>query len=554
MTDLLNSLVTRLQCAHVVVHAPAWHAHQTVPPVPPGSAAEIDVLTRKLLWWMVRERPGAQILNRIRLTPGAPVVPYRLLLCPLRSDRSTVGVVAAIRAQAQPPFEAADAALLSEAAPALQEYFSARVEETSALMRRPAFELEVMQHFQPGQPACVIYVDLDHMHAVNDVAGFDAGDQVLREIARLWESRLPPAGSLATHLAGDRYAAVLFNHTVNQASDWADRTREAIAALRLAGAGSGITASMGLVLLRDAQSLHHALASAETACRMAKERGRNRVEIYASADSTMMRRGEEVRESRDMVDALEENRLVLHAQPIVALASPERPSRFEVLLRIRDHDGELVSVGDYMGAADRYQLFERLDRWVVQSVLQVIAPRAQQLLAQAVRLSVNLTGHSISQQAFADFVRTAIKQHQVPADLLVFEFTEAAAVRNLGATRRFVDRMTDMGASIALDDFGTGVSSLMHLKELAVQQIKIDGSFIRDILTNTRSDALVHALVLIAQQLGLQTVAEYVETKAVSDHLRALGVQYAQGYFYGRPRPLLDVLSEHLAAGEKSAA
>jgi Amt family ammonium transporter len=311
---------------------------------------------------------------------------------------------------------------------------------------------------------------------------------------------------------------------------------------------------MGVVLLRDAQSLHLALAAAETACRMAKERGRNRVEIYASADSTMMRRGEEVRESRDMVDALEENRLVLHAQPIVALASPERPSRFEVLLRIRDHDGELVSVGDYMGAADRYQLFERLDRWVVQSVLQVIAPRAQQLLAQAVRLSVNLTGHSISQQTFADFVRTAIKQHHVPADLLVFEFTEAAAVRNLGATRRFVDRMTDMGASIALDDFGTGVSSLMHLKELAVQQIKIDGSFIRDILTNTRSDALVHALVLIAEQLGLQTVAEYVETKAVSDHLRALGVQYAQGYFYGRPRPLLEVLSEHLAAGEKSAA
>jgi Amt family ammonium transporter len=208
----------------------------------------------------------------------------------------------------------------------------------------------------------VIYVDLDHMHAVNDVAGFDAGDQVLREIARLWESRLPPAGSLATHLAGDRYAAVLFNHTLNQASDWADGTREAIAALRLAGAGSGITASMGVVLLRDAQSLHLALAAAETACRMAKERGRNRVEIYASADSTMMRRGEEVRESRDMVDALEENRLVLHAQPIVALASPERPSRFEVLLRIRDHDGELVSVGDYMGAADRYQLFERLDR------------------------------------------------------------------------------------------------------------------------------------------------------------------------------------------------
>jgi diguanylate cyclase (GGDEF)-like protein len=544
--DLLNSLVSRLQCAHVVVHAPSWFADQVVPPPPGDTAAGIDSLTRHLLWSMARERSTPQILNRMRLKHGGPVMPYRILFCPLLDDGRAIGLIAAIRLQAQAEFVPADIAILQEAVPQVQEQLGGRVEAHTGLLRRPVFELEVAQRASDSEPACVVYADLDQMHAINEIAGFGAGDEVLRDIGRLWQSRLLPSGSIATHLSGDRYAAVLFNHTMNQARNWADRAREAIEALTFKAAQTRVTASLGVVSLNNAASFQHALAAAETACRVAKERGRNRVEIYEIADATMIRRHEEVRESRVMIDALEDNRFVLHAQPIVSLVAPRRCSHFEVLLRIKDQDGRLVSVGEYMRAADRYQLLERLDRWVVENVLQTITPQAQRLSALGVRFAINLTGQSISQPTFADFVRTAVKQHDVPAGMLAFEFTETAAVRNIGATKRFIERMSDLGAAIALDDFGTGLSSLMHLKELVIDQIKIDGSFIRDLLSNSRSEALVRALVLIAEELQLETVAEFVETEDVAARLRALGVGYAQGYLYGKPQPLSAALAELL--------
>ena len=543
MADLLNSLAERLQCAHLAVHAPVWNAELIVPAPPHDVAHDIGSLTRELLWWMAHERADAQMLNRMRLKSGGPIVPFRVLLCPLRADGSTVGLVAAIRARQQPAFETADLAVLSEAVPALEEQLRESAQGQGGIARWSALDLEVIQRFRDGEPTCVVYADLDHMHAINEAAGLAAGDGVLREIARLWQGRLLPEDCSACHLGGDRYAAVLFRHTINQARSWGDRVRKALAGLNLAGTAGHVTASLGLAALTDRTGLSAALAAAETACRVAKERGRDRVETYATGDTTIMRRSAEVGESRLMMDAIDTGRLVLHAQPIVALEAFAHPSRFEILLRVRDHDDQLISVSEYLGAADRYQLLERLDRWVVESVLKLIKPHAQQLLAQAIRFSINLTGQSLAEPTFTDFVRTTVKQLAVPADLLVFEVTEGAALRNLAATRRFIDRVTELGASVALDDFGTGVSSLMHLKELAVQQIKIDGRFVHDILENSRSDALVRALVLIADRLGLHTVAEHVETEAVAKHLRSIGVRYAQGYLYGHPQPLTDTLS-----------
>ncbi|MBS0365554.1 MAG: bifunctional diguanylate cyclase/phosphodiesterase [Proteobacteria bacterium] len=542
MLEFLASLTKRLQCAHLAVYAPVWHADLVEPVPQPEVVAVLETLTRELLWWMAREHLPAQTLNRMRMKSGGPLLPYRALLYPLQAAGSTVGLVAAIRTVEQAPFTGADSAVLGQAVLPLQGQLAAQVETPVRLSAWRALDLEVVQRFQEGQPSCVVYADLDHMHAVNDVAGFQGGDGVLHDVAYLWRDRLLPEGSAAVHLSGDRYAAVLFNHTVNQARTWADRVRERIAATHFPDIPGRVTVSVGLAELPDAQSLGSTLAAAETACRVAKERGRDRVESYVIADATIVRRRAEVRESRDIADALAEDRLVLHAQPIVSLVAPGRPSHFEILLRVKDDDGQLVSVSEYLAAADRYQLLERLDRWVLLHVLERIAPHAQQLLARGVRFAVNVTGQSLSERGFADFVRTTLKQRAVPGDLLVFECTEAAAMRNLAATVRFIDRVTELGARVALDDFGTGVSSLMHLKELAVQQIKIDGRFTRDVIENPRSDALVRALVLIAERLELQTVAEYVETERVAARLRTLGVQCAQGYLYGRPGPLAELL------------
>lgn len=196
-------------------------------------------------------------------------------------------------------------------------------------------------------------------------------------------------------------------------------------------------------------------------------------------------------------------------------------------------------------------MLERLDSWVLERVLTVLAPSAQQLHDLGASFAVNITGQSLSQADFADFVRAKIKQHDIPPGLIDFELTETAAVRNLKATRRFISRMAEIGARVALDDFGTGLSSLMHLKDLDIHCIKIDGKFVRDVLSNARSRALIRALVQIADEIGLETVAEFVENADIAASVRELGVQFAQGYFYGRPGPLSDALRDLLPTLER---
>jgi diguanylate cyclase (GGDEF)-like protein len=544
--QLLQALGAELGSVHVALHAPSQWADLVVPAASANDATRIDSLMRHVLWPMARRSSEAQVLNRARLKRGAPVLPYRLVLGPVMVDGRPIGVLAALRTHSQPSFTAADATSLSAALIKIQKILT-EIDGHTGLLRRPDLQSEAAQRLKAHDVLSVVYADLDQLHAINEVAGFAAGDDVIRAVGRLWQSLLPTDGGVASRLSGDRYAAVLFDHELDQARKWAERAREAIAGLEFSGRRSRITASLGVACLPQAGEFDHALAAAETACRVAKDRGRNRVEIYESADLSMMRRHEEVHESRIVFDALESDRFALHAQPVVKLASASKPTHFEVLLRLQGLDGAFQSIGDYLKAAERYQLLERIDRWVVEHTLAVLAPRAKQLRELGVSFAINVTGPSLSEPQFADFVRAELSRCGVPGSLLAFEFTETAAVRNLRATQRFVTQMQEIGSRVALDDFGTGLSSLVHLKDLAVQQIKIDAQFVRDILTDARSEALVRALVQIADQLGLDTVAEFVETDAIAAHLRKLGVRYGQGHLFGRSQPLEDTLAELLA-------
>lgn len=422
-------------------------------------------------------------------------------------------------------------------------------EAGAGLLHRAAFARRMSAAATHRGGACAVYVDLDQIHAINELSGMEVGDLVILEIACLL-GRLLPAGAIATHLSGDRYLAVLFGQTLEQASHWADRVCRAIAQLRLADLRVQITASLGVAALLDCRDAQGALAAAETACRVAKDRGRNRVEHFESGDNTIVRRHAEVRAASVVVEALERDEYVLHGQPIVNLKNPNSPVCYEILLRLPND----VSVGEYLQAAERYQILERLDRWVVEHVSRALAPDAALLNHAGVTFAVNVTGQALSQPSFADFVRSQMREQGLPPGLLDFEFTETAAVRNLNAAHRFIRQIADTGARVALDDFGTGLSSLALLKNLPVQGIKIDGSFVRDILMNPRSQALVTALVQIARQLRLETIAEFVECPVTAQHLKSIGVNLAQGYLYGRSRPLSLILAELRAAGARSAA
>lgn len=411
---------------------------------------------------------------------------------------------------------------------------------------RPAFEAEVSYRGRNINSACVVYANLDQVHAVNEISGFAAGDRIIREVGRFWQSQLTPTGSIATHLSGDRFAAVLFEHDLNQGRFWAEQTREGIDKLDSGRVPAHVTASFGVAEVTDVDAFQHALAAAETACRVAKERGRNRVELYLIGDHTVIRRHEEVHESREILEALDTNSFTLFAQPIHTFADKSAPRHYEILLRVQRLNSEVVSIAGFLDAAERYQLLERLDRWVLARVLAILSPMADALHPLGASFTMNLTGRSLSQPVFADHVYSEMKAHGIPAGMLHFELTETAAVRNLNATQRFIARMAELGSHVALDDFGTGLSSLMHLKDLDVNRIKIDGKFVRDVLSNARSRALIRALVQIADEIGLETVAEFVENEDIADSVRLLGVQCAQGYFYGRPRPLTEALEDML--------
>lgn len=556
--NLIQSLAADVACVHLIVYAPAYFARRVWPAPHDEEAVAVDKLIKDLLWPMCRDGIAHNLMNRVRMSPKSALLPFRILICPLLEADHSIGFAAALRRPEQEPFTAADLTKLRDGLPGLKQRLAERLEPATGLLSRQAFEAELALRGGAGNGACVVYANLDRVHVVNELSGFGVADAIIRDVGRFFQSQVAPTGSIATHLSGDRFAAVLFDHSLNQARHWAEETREGI---QLLGDDmqqpvdghmpARITASFGVATIDDADSFQHALASAETACRVAKERGRNRVELYVSDDHTVMRRHEEVHESRQILEALDQGGFILYAQPIVNLSDASQPTHFEILLRVACPDGKVTSIANYLDAAERYQLLERLDRWVLARVLQTLAPMAQELHTRGATFAVNITGQSLSQPIFADFVRSEIKLHSIPAGLLDFELTETAAVRNLKATQRFIARLDEIGARVALDDFGTGLSSLMHLKDLDVHRIKIDGKFVRDVLSNARSRALIRALVQIANEIGLQTVAEFVESEAIAASVHALGVQCAQGYFFGRPRPLEEVLADLKTAPTK---
>ena len=542
--SLLTALAGELDCSHVAVNAAGIveriHARH-----PSEATGTLVAITRDVLGPLLRDGAGARVLNRIRLQPDAPVLSFRIAVAPLDRTDPGAGVVAAFRLLEQTPFTNEELVRLTEAVPRIARMVAAWVEPETGLLRWSAFEEEIARR-TGSRLSCLVYGNLDQLHLINEMVGFETGDRVIRDAGRAWRSQLRSLDALGTHLSGDRFIAILFGQTLNHARTWAERMREAIHEIRVDGRQRGVSASFGVVAIPPDQGYQHALAAAETACRVAKERGRDRVEIYEDGDATIIRRHVAVRESDSLAETLDGDRLVLYAQPILPLAAGATPHHYEILARVQCADGDTVSLGSFLEAAERYQLLERLDRWVVSRAVAMLAPFAAPLGTLGANFALNLTGQSLSQPEFADFVRTEIKGHALPRGLLDFEFTEIAAAHNLNATRRFIARMAEIGSRVALDDFGTGVSSLVHLKDLDVFRIKIDGKFVRDVLQSSRSRALIRAIVQIAGELGLETVAEFVEDAAIAEQVRGLGVHYAQGYFYGHARLLDDTIEQLL--------
>jgi EAL domain-containing protein (putative c-di-GMP-specific phosphodiesterase class I) len=288
----------------------------------------------------------------------------------------------------------------------------------------------------------------------------------------------------------------------------------------------------------------HAFAAAETACKAANDRGRNRVEVFKEDDASIIRRFTDINTIGDLRAAISEGRLLLNAQPLAPLTNGQHLPHFEILLRMINSKGVTLGPDHFLSAAQRYQMMPEIDRWVVNQAIELLKPHAELLAENPVVFTINFSGQSLRDSGFTDYVANLIEQSGINPAALCFELTESATVGNLQQAEVLMRRLRKLGCGIALDDFGTGLSSLAYLRSLPITMLKIDGSFVRDVLKDPKTESMIQTVAQLARAMQLVTVAEYVETEEIRHRIAQLGVDYAQGFAIGRPMPLTDVLSE----------
>ena len=387
----------------------------------------------------------------------------------------------------------------------------------------------------------LLYVDLDQFKVVNDTCGHQAGDRLLRDVTGLLQSRVRAADTIA-RLGGDEFGVLLENCTVEQSTRIAESVRQAIRDFRFTWGATTLSvgASVGIVQISsDTESVANVMSAADIACYAAKDEGRNRIHLY-EADGLSHPRHREMHWVARVTRAAEENRLELYFQPIRPVTERPGPSFNELLVRLRDDDGRLVPPGEFIPAAERYNVMSVIDRWVVSRAIRCLTEWREQGKALPL-LAVNLSGTSLNDQSFIDFVMQHVED-TVLAGALCFEITETAAVTNLSNVAFVMRELKTRGCKFSLDDFGTGLSSFMYLKSLPVDFLKIDGQLVRRIADDPVDRSMVEAVCKVGRTLGIETVAECVEVQSVLDELGRIGVDYAQGYFVANPQPIAQLL------------
>jgi diguanylate cyclase (GGDEF)-like protein len=506
--------------------------------------------THRQLLSMAQIRREPVIINQLAPGGAAGAVPYRILSCPLRhaSGRAT-GVLALFRDATADEFVERDARLADVLARKAASIIESSFDAMSGLYTRQAFEHRVRAVVtEPNRATSwsALYIDSDQLHVINDNFGMHVGDSIISQIGELLRRRLP-RGAFAARISGDRFA-VLLPTGLEDAATFAESLRDGAEQLGTGDARLHVSISIGVAPLeREARELMHSLAAAETACKAAKDRGRNRVAVYEPNDASIVRRFTDINIASRLREAIEADRLRFDAQLIMPFGAAEhsRP-HFELLLRMIDEDGKTVGPDRFLSAANRYQLMPTIDRWVVQKAITLLQPHAALLATRPCVFAINFSGQSLNDDSFGDFLLERIGSCGLSPEIFCFELTENATVASIARAEVLMRRLRRLGCGVALDDFGTGLSSLSYLRQLPVTMLKIDGSFVRDILRDARAESMVRAIAQLARSMGIATVAEYVETDEILARVASLGVDYGQGFAIGQPSSFIDLLADEL--------
>ncbi len=415
----------------------------------------------------------------------------------------------------------------------------------TGLVNRFEFERRLEHLLRSPNPGdrshAMLYMDLDQFKVVNDTCGHPAGDEMLRQLTGVLTCEVRDEDTLA-RLGGDEFGLLLMNCQLEHAVTVAEKLIETIQSFRFVWDDKtfAIGVSIGVVEIDErTTSLSALFGAADSACYSAKERGRNRIRVYRDEDADIAQRHDEMSWVSRITEAFEEDRFLLFHQRIAPLAGgPESRGHSELLLRMRGPDGEMITPSNFIPSAERYSLMPRLDRWVIEHAFASIQRRLEaEPGVPDETYSINISGTTLSDEHFVAFVREMYALYSIPASLICFEITETAAIANLHEAASFIHRIRSLGSRISLDDFGSGLSSFAYLKALDVDFLKIDGAFVKDMADDPVDCAMVETIHRVGRIMGIRTVAEYVETDAVLEKLREIGVDYVQGAAVHVPEP-----------------
>lgn len=447
---------------------------------------------------------------------------------------------------------------------AQQVVYQATHDALTGLLNRREFECRLAQALasarDQGAMHALCYLDLDQFKMVNDTCGHMAGDELLKQLAEHLRAKFSETNALA-RLGGDEFAVLLENCSIDQAAESAEKLRREILNFRFTWQNRSfeIGVSIGVVAIAaDSGTLSDLMSAADTACYVAKDRGRNRIHVHQAGDRRQQQRQGEMHWARRLQDALEHNTLQLYAQAIhpVAASLAQQPlsPHYEITVMMRDEiSGENISPALFIPAAERYHLMPALDRWVVNKAMGLLAEYPLPQQNENYTFALNLSGQTLCDDHFLKFILGRLDEYQIPARWLCFEITETAAITHLTRAIELLNALKKRGCRFALDDFGSGLSSFGYLRKLAVDHLKIDGSFIKDIVHDQIDCSMVEAINEIGHVMGLTTIAEFVENAQIYEKLRTIGVDYGQGYWLERPQPLIEILAA-LTASSSTAS
>jgi diguanylate cyclase (GGDEF)-like protein/PAS domain S-box-containing protein len=417
--------------------------------------------------------------------------------------------------------------------------YQASHDALTGLISRREFERQVERLLsticEDGCEHVLCYLDLDQFKIVNDTCGHAAGDELLRQIATLF-LRYIRQNDILARLGGDEFGVLMEQCSVDDALIVTTSLKNAARDHQFIWEGRRfkVGVSIGLIAIdKTSPNLNELLRKADTACYLAKDLGRNRIHVYRPNDVELIERDREMQWVIRIHRALEDASFCLHAQPIVSL-SGQPAKHYEILLRMKSQHGELIMPGAFIPAAERYQLMVQLDSWVIQQVLTLFAQHPG-LLGHHSLVCINLSGQSLTDKTFLEFVVRQIRNSGFKADRISFEITETAVIANLNTAITFISTLKDLGCHFALDDFGSGFASFGYLKRLPIDYLKIDGMFVRGIVDDPVNYAMVKSIHEIAEMMGIETVAEYVEDEMTKQALAEIGINYVQGYHIGKP-------------------